>query len=76
MNDNRWIHFIDERSDLSKSFSGKTSPYIAVVLGVSSMKTFQEVARPDETISWNGQDAALIKLGPGGWDILAIEYEK
>jgi hypothetical protein len=70
--DGTWIHFVDESSALSKTLGEKNSPYLAVVLAVDSMSEFKRVAKPDLITQFQGQDAAIIKLG-AGWDIIAIE---
>jgi hypothetical protein len=70
--DGTWIHFVDESSALSRTLGEKNSPYLAVVLAVDSMSEFKRVAKPDLITQFQGQDAAIIKLG-AGWDIIALE---
>ncbi len=71
--DGTWVEWIDSSSELNPRFADKTYTYLAVVLGVSSLKTFDEIAKPDDKFLLNGKPASRIRLAKDGWDIIAIE---
>jgi hypothetical protein len=56
-----------------EAFSGKQSPFIALLLRCSSFSDFKKIAKPDYEINIFGTRAAGIQLRDNMWDILVIE---
>lgn len=50
----------------------KRTTFSAVVLGCADWDMFCREAKPDKVIVWQNQKAALIELGPTGWDIVVV----
>lgn len=73
LSDGIWIKFVEANSPLGSQFQNKKYPYVAVVLSTKSLATFEKIAKPDDKVELDGQTAARIKLGSGGWDILVLE---
>ncbi len=48
-------------------------PLAAMVLGCASLQTFKRLASPDQVVTWNGQEAALLTPFSSGWAIVVVE---
>lgn len=57
------FEFMDQRKDF---------PFWAVILKCQSFASFKERAEPERVLSWDGQEAALIKEHLTDWDLLVV----
>lgn len=65
---------IPELGEMKKYFQiRKTSPLWALWLECGDFSTFTKYARPDQVFEWDGQQTALIHLGPNCFDLLVTQ---
>ena len=69
--DGTWLQWLRPESPLAQSLKDKLYPMRALVLG-GDRKKFEEVAKPQETLDWNGRPATRLKLPKEAWDLLVV----